>query len=139
MFGCGTIGKGAVVMTNADRGDLLISELIMSIAAEYQWPARTQSERDVVTLTRQQLDGVVGTYSLPPTPSGAPVYYELSLEGGQLFAQLKGLGAYPKTELYPASADSFFTLSGLPVAFTRDSSGRAVKVKMGQIEGTRKQ
>ncbi len=133
------IGKGAVVMTNADQGDLLINELIMSIAAEYQWPARTQSEREVVTLTRQELDGVAGTYSLPPAPSGAPVYYEVSLEDGQLFAELKGLGAYPKTALYPASADSFFTLSGLPVAFTRDSSGRAVKVKMGGIEGTRKQ
>ncbi len=133
------IGKGAVVMTNADQGDALITELITSIAAEYHWPARNQSEREVVILTAQQLDGLVGTYSLPPAPSGAPVYYEVSLKGEQLFAELKGLGSYPKTEIYAASATSFFTLDGLPVVFTLDRSGRATKVKMGQIEGIRKQ
>jgi CubicO group peptidase (beta-lactamase class C family) len=131
-------GKGAVLMTNADRGDLLISELVMSIAAEYQWPARTQSEREVVALTPEQLNGLVGTYSLPPAPSGAPVYYEVSRQNRQLFAELKGLGSYPRTEIYAGSADSFFTLGGLPIVFTRDSSGRAVKVRMGEIEGVRK-
>ena len=133
------VGKGAVVMTNADRGDILISEVFASIATEYHWPARIQSEREVVSLATSQLDGLVGTYTLPPGPSGAPVYYEVSREGGQLFAELKGLGSYPKSEIYAASADSFFTTSGLSIVFTRDSSGRAVKVNMGQIEGIRKQ
>lgn len=133
------IGKGAVVMTNADRADTLISELIMSIAAEYQWPARTQSEREVVTLTSRQLDGLVGTYSLPAAPSGAPVTYEISRDGEQLLAELRGLGSYPKTELYPTSPNAFFETSGLNVVFSLDSSGRAVSVKMGGIEGIRKQ
>ena len=44
-----------------------------------------------------------------------------------------------KGEIYAASADSFFTTNGLSIVFTRDSSGRAVKMKMGQIEGIRKQ
>jgi CubicO group peptidase (beta-lactamase class C family) len=129
--------KGAVVMTNADRGDALIGELLMSIAAEYGWPARTQSERDVVTLPSARLDGLVGRYALPPAPSGAPVFYEVSRQGQQLFGELHGLGSYPKTELYAASADSFFTITGLPIAFTRDSTGVALKLKMGQIEGVR--
>jgi CubicO group peptidase (beta-lactamase class C family) len=134
------VGKGAVVMTNADRGDILISEVFTSIATEYHWPARIQSEREVVTLATRQLDGLVGTYTLPPSPSGAPVYYEVSREGGQLFAELKGLGSYPKSEIYAASADSFFNAIGLPIVFTRDGSGRAVKVELGgQIEGIRKQ
>jgi CubicO group peptidase (beta-lactamase class C family) len=133
------VGKGAVVMTNADQGDTLISEVLYSIAAEYHWPARVQSEREVVTLATSQLDGLVGTYTLPPGPSGAPVFYEVSREGGQLFAELKGLGLYPKSEIYAASADSFFTINGLSIVFTRDSSGRAEKMKMGQIEGIRKQ
>ncbi len=129
------VGKGAVVMTNGDRGDALIGEVIMSIAAEYGWPARTQSEREAVSLTSGQLDGLVGTYTLPPAPSGAPVSYEVSRDGGQLFAELKGLGSYPKTEIYAASADSFFNAGGLSIVFTRDSSGRALQVKMGQIGG----
>ncbi len=33
------IGKGAVVMTNADRGDAVMDELMTSIATEYHWPA----------------------------------------------------------------------------------------------------
>lgn len=132
------IGKGAVIMTNADQGDSLINELITSIAAEYDWPARKQSEREVVTLSSSELDNIVGTYSLPPAPSGTPVDYEVSREGGQLFAKLKGLGEYPKSELYAASANSFFMMNGLSIVFTLDSSGRAMKVKMGGIEGTRK-
>lgn len=131
------IGKGAAIMANADRADPLITEVLMSIAAEFQWPSRTPVERDTVTLTRNVLDGLVGRYSLPPGPSGAPVYYEVSREGGQLFAELKGLGSYPKTEIYPATADEFFTTTGLSVVFSRDSSGRAVKVMMGQIQGVR--
>jgi hypothetical protein len=133
------VGKGAVVMTNADQGDLLIGEVFNSIAAEYHWPAGIQSEREVVTLATRQLDGLVGTYTLPPGPSGAPVYYEVSRAGGQLFAELKGLGFYPKSEIYAASADSFFTTSGANIVFTRDSSGQAIKMKLGQIQGIRKQ
>ena len=133
------VGKGAVVMTNADRGDTLISELVAAIAAEYGWPARTPTERDVVTLTPEQMEDLVGAYALPPAPSGAPVSYLVSLEGGQLFGELRGLGSYPRTELYPSSPDSFFTTSRLPVVFARDDSGRVVKVRMGQIEGIRNQ
>jgi hypothetical protein len=112
--------------------------VFMSIAAEYGWPGSIQSERQVVTLTTGQLEGLVGTYTLPPAPSGEPVYYEVSREGGQLFAELKGLGSYPKSEIYAASADSFFTTYGLSIVFSRDSSGRALKLRMGQIEGIRK-
>ncbi|MDX8456389.1 serine hydrolase domain-containing protein [Mesorhizobium sp. VK9D] len=31
-------GDGAVVMTNGDQGDILVAEIMQSIAAEYQWP-----------------------------------------------------------------------------------------------------
>jgi CubicO group peptidase (beta-lactamase class C family) len=133
------VGKGVVVMTNADGGDALIGELLTSIATEYRWPAGSQSEREVATLATSQLESLVGTYTLPPAPSGAPVFYEVSREGGQLFGKLKGLGLYGKSEIYAASADSFFSLNGLSIVFTRDSSGRAVKMKMGEIEGVRKQ
>jgi CubicO group peptidase (beta-lactamase class C family) len=132
------LGKGAVVMANADRADALIDELTMSIAVEYQWPARTQSERTVVTLTSMQMEGLVGTFSLPPAPSGTPVTFEVSRQGGQLLGELKGLGSYPKTELYAVSANSFFTDNGISFVFTRDTSGRAVKMQMGEIEGSRK-
>jgi hypothetical protein len=131
------VGKGAVIMANGDRADWVISSLIMSIASEYNWPAHKQTEREVIRLSAEQLDALVGVYSLPPGPSGEPVTYEISHNGNKLFAELKGLGSYPKYELFPSSATSFFSTSGLNVDFTLDA-GRATSLKMGEIPGTRK-
>jgi CubicO group peptidase (beta-lactamase class C family) len=132
------VGKGAVIMANGDRADFVIANLITTIASEYHWPARMQTERDMVSLRNAQLDALVGVYSLPPGPSGAPVTYQVTREGDRLFTELKGLGSYPKGEVFPASATSFFSLVGLEVNFTLDSSGRATSLKMGEIMGMRK-
>jgi CubicO group peptidase (beta-lactamase class C family) len=132
------VGKGVVIMANGDRADFIIGNLIASIASEYHWPARMQTERDMVSLSNAQLDAVVGVYSLPPGPSGELVTYEVTRDGNRLFTELKGLGSYPKSEVFPASATSFFTLVGLEVNFTLDSSGRATSLKMGEITGIRK-
>lgn len=131
------VGKGAVIMANGDGGDGVISGLITSIASEYRWPAYMQAEREVVPLSTAQLDALVGVYSLPPGPTGEPVTYEITRTENGLFADLKGLGLYPKYELFPASATSFFSTSGLNVDFTLDASGRATSLKMGDIPGTR--
>lgn len=133
------VGKGAVIMANGDQADWVISSLIKSIASEYDWPALQQTEREVVPLSTAQLDVLVGVYSLPPGPSAEPVTYEITRTGNRLFAELKGLGSYPKYELFPSSASSFFSTSGLKVDFTLDASGRATGLKMGEIPGTRKQ
>ena len=132
------VGKGAVIMANGDRADWVIGNLIRSIASEYNWPALMQTEREVVPLSTAQLDALVGVYSLPPGPSGEPVTYEISRTGNRLFAELKGLASYPKYELCPSSATSFFSTSGLNVDFTLDA-GRATSLKMGEIPGIRKQ
>jgi hypothetical protein len=59
--------------------------------------------------------------------------------GNRLFAELKGLGSYPKYELFSSSANFFSSASGLNVDFTLDASGLATSLKMGEIPGTRKQ
>jgi CubicO group peptidase (beta-lactamase class C family) len=131
-----TIGRGAVVMTNADRGAGLIDEVFQSVAAEYQWPAYGQTERITVTLAPTQLDGLVGQYAPRQDAAGTPVVVEVTGEGGRLFLEVLRLA--PKHELFPASADSFFTLAGSNVVFTRDESGRATKVNLGgQVEARR--
>lgn len=132
------VGKGAVIMANGDRADWVIGNLIRSIASEYHWPALTQTEREVVPLNTTQLESLVGVYLLPPGPSGEPVTYEISRNGNKLFAELKGLGYYPKYELFPSSATSFFSTSGLDVNFTLSASGPATSLKMGDIPGARK-
>jgi CubicO group peptidase (beta-lactamase class C family) len=132
------VGKGAVIMANGDQADWVIGNLIRSIANEYDWPALKQTERDVVSLSTAQLDALAGVYLLPPGPSGEPVTYEITHAGNKLFAELKGLGSYPKYELYPSSATSFFSTIGLDVDFTLDASGRVTSLKMGDITGIRK-
>jgi CubicO group peptidase (beta-lactamase class C family) len=132
------VGKGAVIMANGDRADFVIRNLMTAVASEYQWPARMQTEREVVSLSDAQLATLVGVYSLPPGPSGETVTYEVTREGNRLFTELKGLGSYPKSEIFPASATTFFSLLGLNVSFTLDSSGRATSLKLGEITGTRK-
>jgi CubicO group peptidase (beta-lactamase class C family) len=132
------VGKGAAIMANGDRADWVIGNLIRSIASEYHWPALMQTEREVVPLSTAQLDALVGIYSLPRGPSGEPVTYEITRTGNSLFAELKGLGSYPKYELFPSSATSFFSTSGLNVDFTLEV-GRATSLKMGEIPGTRKE
>jgi CubicO group peptidase (beta-lactamase class C family) len=131
------VGKGAVIMGNGDRADWVIGTLIRSIASEFGWPALLQTERDVVPLSIAQLDAVIGVYSLPPGPSGEPVTYEITRTGKTLFAELKGLGSYPKYELFPSSATSFFSTIGLNVDFTVEA-GRATRLRMGEILGIRK-
>jgi CubicO group peptidase (beta-lactamase class C family) len=132
------VGKGAVIMANGDRADWVMGNLIKSIAGEYHWPALTQTEREVVALSNLQLDALVGIYSMPPGPSGEQVTYEITRTGNRLFAEFKGLGSYPKYELFPSSATSFFSTSGLNVDFTLDASGRATSLRMGDFPGTRK-
>ena len=130
-------GKGAVIMANGDRADAVIGDLITSIASEYHWPARAQEERTVVSLTPGQMDAVTGIYSLPPGPSGAPVTYEVTREGQKLFAQIKGLASYPKGEIFPASALSFFNLGGIGTDFIVDNAGHVTGLRFGSIEGKR--
>jgi CubicO group peptidase (beta-lactamase class C family) len=133
------VGKGAVIMANGDRADWVIGNLIRSIASEYDWPALKQAEREAVPLGAAQLDALVGVYLLPPGPSSEPVTYEITRTGNKLFAELKGLGSYPRYELFPSSATSFFSTIGLDVNFTLDASGRATSLRMADVPGTRKQ
>jgi len=130
------VGKGAVVMTNADLGGSLMNEIFLSIAAEYDWPARRQTEREAVTLSSKDLDTLVGMYTVAG-PFG-PVVYEVSREGDRLFAELKGFS--PRNELFGSSTDTFFSVYGQSIVFTRDSSGRVVKATLGgELEAVRKE
>jgi hypothetical protein len=129
-------GKGAVMMTNANQGGLLIGEVFRSIAAEYHWPGRLQSKREVVILETSQLDSLAGTYSVPSPPS-PPFSCEVSREGDQLFVEFKGIS--PKSEIYAASLNEFFSMNGFTIVFTRDNQGQAMKMNLGGREAIRQQ
>jgi len=132
-----TEGKGAVIMANGDGGDAIIGQLLTSIAMEYQWPSRTQVEREVIPLSVESQDAIMGVYSLRPGPSGEKVTFEVTRKNGTLFGQIKGLGPRPPQTLFPSNPTSFFTMGGMDFSFTLDSSGRAINITFGDIVGTR--
>ena len=67
-------------MTNSDNGGLLAQEIILTIAREYGWPGPKPTEKVPVTLDRDALEGVTGTYQ--PTEKGVPVTLDRdALEG----------------------------------------------------------
>ncbi len=94
-------GQGAIVMTNSDRGDRLVRELLAGIANVYQWPDYLAAEKTVARLDRQRLDRFVGRYVLEPL--GAVT---IERRDDRLFAR-PTLGE--EIEIFPESETSFFT------------------------------
>jgi CubicO group peptidase (beta-lactamase class C family) len=126
-------GKGAVMMTNADQGNMLIGEVFTSLAAEYNWPGRVQSERNVAQLKPDQIDTVVGTYSVPGLQP--LLSYKISRQSDRLTIYFEDIVL--KAEIYPASDYEFFSTNGFTIKFTRDNSGHAVKMNIGGMEAIR--
>jgi CubicO group peptidase (beta-lactamase class C family) len=127
-------GQGAAVMTNADDGSPVNDELLMAVAAEYGWPDYGPTERATVALEVPALDGLAGDYEIPNPNSAAREMIRVLVrrEARRLFVEVPLHLA--RLEIFPASADSFFTLSGENVIFTRDRAGRGLKLSLdGQV------
>ena len=88
-------------MTNSDNGGLLAQEIILTIAREYGWPGPKPTEKVPVTLDRDALEGVTGTYQVPEFN----VQVTIALHNGTLIATL---GGGESDELVPESETSFF-------------------------------
>ena len=110
-------GRGAVIMTNGDRGGFLASEILRGIAREYGWPAYQPVERKIVVVDPSILALYEGRYELR---SGRIL--DIMLEGGTLFVYNDG----ERIELYPESDSRFFdTQEGHTLVFVKGADGRA--------------
>jgi CubicO group peptidase (beta-lactamase class C family) len=68
--------KGAVIMTNADNANLLISEIFRSIANVYNWPSQKIQIKQKTELKENILDAYLGKYVLHDRTSAATVFKE---------------------------------------------------------------
>jgi len=110
-------GEGAVVMTNADNGSQLGTEIIHSIAAEYDWPDWHAAVRTAVSVDPKILAQYVGTYTVAPN-----VDLVITLENGSLMGQPRG---EPKFPIYFANESKFFlTDSPIEGEFSRGADGK---------------
>jgi CubicO group peptidase (beta-lactamase class C family) len=110
-------GRGAVVMTNGDRGVGLCMEILRAVAREYRWPALQPVEKTVVRVDPEALALLAGRYELRP---GKIV--TLAVEGGALYV----VDGEERIELYPESETRFFEpLEENEIEFVRGADGRA--------------
>lgn len=121
-------GQGAVVLTNREGGLALADEVLLAIAAEYDWPGYAPLKAKDVPA--EVLDGLAGTYLLAPLEVGGRTLPETTatafVRGQQLFWQPKGLEPRP---LWASGNDDFFALDGAPGArFLRDAKGKVTGV-----------
>ena len=110
-------GDGAAVMTNAQGGMRLASEIMGGIAAAYDWPDFRPIVRTAIKVDRAVLARYVGTYEIAPTFS-----VTFSLEGDQLMTQATN---QPKFPVYPETESKFFlTVVDAEVEFIPDDKGQ---------------
>ncbi len=110
-------GNGFVVLTNSENGGRLAFEIMLSVAAVYGWPDK-RTEREAITLTPGALAKLAGDYD-----AGRIGRAKIRVEHDHLVLTLPDLG---DVTLFPQSADTFFSLGGVPdLKFSADGSSFA--------------
>ena len=102
IYGYTHSGKGVAILTNSDNGAALISEILASISAEYDWPEFKVTEKVAIAGDATNNQQIAGTYRLMDTP------VVISAEGERLYLQSDLFGA-ARMELHAQSAAAFFT------------------------------
>jgi CubicO group peptidase (beta-lactamase class C family) len=121
-------GQGIVIMTNADSGDPLISEIERAVAKEYGWPDFQPKQRAVSRVDPEVITQYAGHYQIT---AGEVIRIKLSLTvtDGRLYLQADPFGTQP-VEMFPESATEFFSAEGFSITLRSDVSGGARQVTL---------
>ncbi len=116
-------GKGAIVMTNADRGNGLIQEILQAIAEVYQWPNYAVTTKTIAELRADQVQQIVGTYRADISGRTREVVVDL-LDNGSFRVFSEGILdeiAWPENDslLFSRSSEKLAT-------FQFDETGRII-------------
>jgi hypothetical protein len=131
LLGYAEQGLGAVVMTNADAGWILVQEVLGAIAREYRWPLGEGERIGFLELPRRaaQLEqsdwaGHVGEYEVHQG------YHMRVVHGADLALQPPG---QPALTLVPTSKTAFYAEAlDLEVTFRQDEAGRTTGLVLRQ-------
>lgn len=108
-------GRGFVVMTNSENGARLAGEIALAVASAYGWPDKPR-EREAMAMTPEALAPFAGEYEAVRIGR-----VKVRVEGDHLLFTASGVG---DVILYPQSADTFFSMGGVPdITFAADRSG----------------
>lgn len=118
-------GDGAVVLTNAQGGTEVATEVMRSIANEYGWPDFHSAVRTEFKLSSDVLKPYVGAYQMIPG-----IYMTITLRGDQLVSQLTGQEPVP---LFAEGNDKFFPkLVDAELDFVKDAGGKISSLVLHQ-------
>jgi CubicO group peptidase (beta-lactamase class C family) len=118
-------GDGAVVLTNAQGGTRLATDVMRSIANEYGWPDFHSAIRTEIKLAPDTLNQYPGAYQMAPG-----IYITISLSGDQLAGQLTGQESMP---LFAEGNDKFFPKAvDAELEFVKDSGGKISSLVLRQ-------
>ncbi len=123
-------GRGAVVMTNGDRGGWLGAEILRSIAREYGWPIFQPREKAVVPVDPAALTALTGRYEIGPGHA-----LDVVLDKDTLFI----VDGEERVELFPESATRFFELvEEHQIDFVKGADGKAAHMLIdGRLKAPR--
>lgn len=93
-------GRGAVVMTNGDRGSELARQVLGTLAAAYDWPDFQPIERSVTAVDPAMLSALAGRYHV----ADEDFDFVVTEDGGRLYASAPGY----YSEILPESETVFF-------------------------------
>lgn len=115
-------GQGVVIMTNSERGDRLVDEILRSVAKEYGWSDYKPKLKTLAKIDPKVFADYIGLYQFEFSPD---FVLTIGTESGNLTTELKQPTGQSKSELYPESETRFFRKDvDVEVTFYRDVSGR---------------
>lgn len=119
--------QGAVVMTNADEGGWLATEVLRAIGDAYGWPERRQSPvQAAIPLTQAIADRFVGTYRLRDFPTER-FFVSRTADGGLYWARVGHIGR----DLLPENAGRLFSPdSKMTLDAIGEKAGKAVTLEL---------
>ncbi len=117
--------QGVVVMTNSDNGQVLIDEIIRSVAAAYKWPHFKPVERPLYRLDPSIYQRYVGRYEITPD-------YVLDVKFEDYYLVIQPTGQAP-TKFFVESETVFFSVDPfIRIQFRRDERGNVTHLVLWQ-------
>ena len=118
-------GDGAIVLTNAQGGSRIASEIMRTIANEYGWPDFHSAVRSEINLPSESLQQYVGAYQMRPG-----LYMTITMNGEQLMSRLGGQDALP---IFAEANDKFFPKAvDAEMEFVKDTNGKITSLVLHQ-------
>lgn len=108
-------GRGAVVMTNGENGELLVPEILRAIAQEYGWPDFKVVEKNAAPFAPAAFSTYAGRYE---RDDHTLIFYR---KDNHFYLRETDR---PRVEVFPKSDTEFFLLeSPITYTFKRDTAG----------------